>query len=234
MMKLGQALDIDSNMPKLVSQLGGSREAVEQWCMIIEDYSQRAMAIESDKLPAIAALAGKFAPVLGEYYAGIWKDSFVSQLMWKRLGQLELGRRSDIYRAPSWSWASLDDGVSFRRPQTACCILLSAQSMPKNGHVPYGEVTRAAATLCGKISTGFITRADERGYCTLTLEKRHVEDAPLRRFYASYFHQVSAQGKLIEVSEAPMQSWIDDARHVCFPQCVGELSPWSHISIDQY
>jgi hypothetical protein len=113
--KLGQALDIDSEMPKLISQLGGSREeVVEQWCMIIEDYSQRAMAIQSDKLPAIAALAEKFAPVLGEYYAGIWKHSFVRQLMWRRLGQLELGRRNDTYRAPSWSWASLDNGVSFR------------------------------------------------------------------------------------------------------------------------
>jgi hypothetical protein len=106
--------------------------------------------------------------------------------------------------------------------------------MPKNGHVPYGEVARAATTLCGKISTGFISRADERGFCELTLGKGPVEDAPLRRFYASYFHQLGAQGKLIEVSETPMQSRIDDARDDRFPQCVSKLSPRSHISIEQY
>jgi hypothetical protein len=231
MMSLGRALNVDFKnwpMPKLVSQLGESqKEALEEWCMIIVDYSRRAMAVQSDKLPAIAALAERFAPVLGEYYAGVWQYGPIQQLGWM-VPYWKPSRRSDIYRAPSWSWASMDSEVNFWNLGEPCCTLVSAESVPKNEYVPFGEVVRAATTLCGNILVGFSTRPDNRN-STFTYAKSHADDPPLRRFYASYFH-----GGPIQVSEAPIQLDIDDARRTHFPQCVCKLSSQIHLLIGQY
>lgn len=230
-MSLGRALNVDFKnwpMPKLVSQLGESQEeALEEWCMIIVDYSRRAMAVQSDKLPAIAALAERFAPVLGKYYAGIWQYDPIQQLGWT-VPDLKPSRRSDIYRAPSWSWASMDSEVNFWNLGESCCTLVSVESVPKNEHVPYGEAVRAATMLCGKILVGFCTRPDSRN-STFTYSRSHAENPPLRRFYVSYFH-----GGPVQVSEAPIQLSIDDARRTHFPQCVCKLSSQLHLLIGQY
>ncbi|CAN9239454.1 unnamed protein product [Alternaria alternata] len=60
--------------------------------------------------------------------------------------------------------------------------------------------------LCGKILVGFCTRPDSRN-STFTYSRSHAENPPLRRFYVSYFH-----GGPVQVSEAPIQLSIDDAR----------------------
>ncbi|TKA83136.1 hypothetical protein B0A55_00873 [Friedmanniomyces simplex] len=45
-----------------------------------------------------------------QYHAGIWKDTVMIGLMWRREGD---GRKSKEYRCPSWSWASQDSSVSY-------------------------------------------------------------------------------------------------------------------------
>lgn len=100
----------------------------DHWYSLVEDYSSRFLTEESDKLPALAGLASKFrqehSP--GSYYAGIWSEHLPSALLWRTLfsysgGQDKLSnplavfqpRRPQTYRAPSWSWASIDGEVSY-------------------------------------------------------------------------------------------------------------------------
>jgi hypothetical protein len=50
----------------------------------------------------------------GEYLVGLWRDDFIRNLLWY-VEVLESGnggpsRRPQNYRAPSWSWASIDGG----------------------------------------------------------------------------------------------------------------------------
>lgn len=98
------------------------------WYGLIEDYSSRYLTKETDKLPALAGLALKFCEDQnpGKYLAGIWSSHLPSALLWKIMphhsrprDQYTDGlaafhpRRPQQYRAPSWSWASIDGKVSY-------------------------------------------------------------------------------------------------------------------------
>lgn len=235
-MSLGQALSMDwkyNPMPMLVSQLAESQEeALEQWLSIVKDYSRRAMAKKTDKLPAIAALAETFASVLGEYHAGIWQHGFVQQLAWK-ISEWTRGRCSDIYRAPSWSWASIDGDVDFGSTDKTCCTLVSVESVPKDEHVPYGEVAQGAAILYGKILVGLISRSKDQ-YGTFTYDKSHGRIPPLRRFYASYLNGPTIRTGSTHTSEVPIRICTDDTRRSHLLQRVRKLSLRLHILVEQY
>jgi hypothetical protein len=67
------------------------------------------MTDPNDKLVAISGLAKYFASksmgALGQYAAGLWETQLESQLTWT---PNPLSRPPKLYRAPSWSWASVD------------------------------------------------------------------------------------------------------------------------------
>ena len=85
----------------------------DAWCRIITDYSERRLPVPSDKLIAISALAETLnASANLRYMAGIWLKDFGHQLTWaKREGVADLKDRPSTYRAPSWSWASVEGGI---------------------------------------------------------------------------------------------------------------------------
>ncbi|KAH6677608.1 hypothetical protein B0J14DRAFT_560391 [Halenospora varia] len=103
------------------------------WERIISAYTGLAITYGSDKLPAVAGIAqafqaGVFKPNngtegLGKYCAGLWERDFASQLCWKVHGWSpkakpplpgkEGSTEEERYRAPSWSWASIDQVVNF-------------------------------------------------------------------------------------------------------------------------
>jgi hypothetical protein len=68
---------------------------------------------QTDRLPALSGLAKRVLPLLGDYLAGMWSDTLVSDLMW-RVNKLdcEFGRPVN-YTGPSWSWASINGPVSY-------------------------------------------------------------------------------------------------------------------------
>jgi hypothetical protein len=90
------------------------------WDALVLEYSKRQLSNTKDKLNALGGLAQRFAEFMewssDDYLAGIWRHNLTSQLLW-------LPERNDIlkrpakYRAPSWSWASVDswiDSTGFR------------------------------------------------------------------------------------------------------------------------
>ncbi|TVY22392.1 hypothetical protein LHYA1_G008428 [Lachnellula hyalina] len=88
-------------------------DAAENWHRVIEQYSSLSLTKQTDRLPALSGLAIRSSPVLGEYLAGLWKHSFISDLLW-RINKLEHDIvRPTEYIAPSWSWASVAGPVSF-------------------------------------------------------------------------------------------------------------------------
>ena len=87
------------------------------WHSVIRDFSRRKLTDESDKLLAVSGLARQIHLVTGDQYiAGLWKASLRFQLMWYR-DPTDVGfyqaRRPKTYRAPSWSWASIDGPIDF-------------------------------------------------------------------------------------------------------------------------
>lgn len=78
---------------------------------VVREYSGRALTFSSDRLAALSGLAKAVHLKKGvEYLAGIWKDSVLTGLLWRRTGA---GSKAEAYRCPSWSWLSQDSGVTY-------------------------------------------------------------------------------------------------------------------------
>jgi len=195
MMSLNNSLMVDPGdepVPKLISQLSTDPEkALREWSRIVQDYSHRDMSIESDKLPAIAALAQRFSAVLGHYYAGLWRYNLIKQLCWESANTSQKRRAGSPYRAPSWSWASVN-GIFLvdDEGEEDCCSFVSAVVLPKNAEVPYGEVIHASIKICGRIFIAKITGGKFQK-CTLIHDGSKIAESPLQRFYKTYFHRDS-------------------------------------------
>lgn len=116
-----------------------------KWEKIIEDYSARSLTYPKDKLPALSALARRFAQKTGcGYLAGHWREKIVHTLAWyisKPVSELP------VYRAPTWSWASVDGKLRFNtsahvRRWDAERI---SDSMILAGSDPFGQVSAGSS-----------------------------------------------------------------------------------------
>ncbi|KAF2500943.1 HET-domain-containing protein, partial [Lophium mytilinum] len=87
------------------------------WEKVVQAYSRCQLSYISDKLPAVSGLAKRFRQQeFGAYFAGIWESQLPRGLLWHGDDQPnkrrpDLARGSDSYRAPSWSWASVNGAV---------------------------------------------------------------------------------------------------------------------------
>lgn len=102
----------------------------------MKDYCQRKLTYTNDKLIALSGLAhdqyereGQSGASLkyykGKYAAGLWEVDMPSALLWRthqypvdktqfrNAPSVEPPQRPSEYRAPSWSWASVDGHVSY-------------------------------------------------------------------------------------------------------------------------
>jgi len=87
------------------------------WQRIVMDYTQLQLSYGTDKLPALSGCAKDFARHLpgDTYLAGLWRNNFAEGLLW--LVKKPTKQRRPPFRAPSWSWASVDTsaGVSYNQ-----------------------------------------------------------------------------------------------------------------------
>ncbi|KAK4185212.1 heterokaryon incompatibility protein-domain-containing protein [Podospora australis] len=86
------------------------------WGHMVAAYMNRFLTNGADKLPAISAMAEEYVrtqPVTS-YHAGLWKEYFLRQVLWKTSFRETATRppASAGYRAPSWSWAAIDGGIT--------------------------------------------------------------------------------------------------------------------------
>jgi hypothetical protein len=94
------------------------------WVKQLSTYSESVTKFEEDRLFALAGIANMLHALFsrqrsvifdGTYCAGMWRYRLELQLCWKVSGNLEEGQtpRPISYRAPSWSWASVNGRVRF-------------------------------------------------------------------------------------------------------------------------
>jgi hypothetical protein len=138
------------------------------WCLLVEEYTLRSLTRFSDRLPALAGLARVFHTLFAsrsKYVAGIWSGDILNGLLWRRKFSLDLelcgrrqlesaGSQSSCYRAPSFSWASLDSPVRFAVAQrnrltgdnSYSIEILSFYSTPTSFN-PLGEVSEGSLKI---------------------------------------------------------------------------------------
>ncbi|RYO82370.1 hypothetical protein DL766_004750 [Monosporascus sp. MC13-8B] len=140
---------------------------LDQWDSAVQRYCECSLTFPNDKLVALSGLAkhigGKLSEVVwphDTYLAGLWRTSMPRSLLWRVNGQ---GRKPPMYRAPSWSWASLDGNViipvggpPWYADVVDACVHL------QDGDVT-GQVAGAQMRLRGPLClAGGITRSKER------------------------------------------------------------------------
>ncbi|OTA89591.1 hypothetical protein M434DRAFT_14449 [Hypoxylon sp. CO27-5] len=93
------------------------------WSTIVEKYTTLTLSFEKDRLRAIAGIANQLLAIsnpsspgkslMGRYIEGLWEDTLCRDLCWEVRANEEdpLARPKALkeWRAPSWSWASVQD-----------------------------------------------------------------------------------------------------------------------------
>jgi hypothetical protein len=84
------------------------------WHRVVLHYSGRELTNESDKEAAISGVTTLMGGKLNDTcIAGLWKKNLPLELLWC-IGNNEVANRPKEYRAPSWSWLSINGTVSTR------------------------------------------------------------------------------------------------------------------------
>lgn len=127
-----------------------------RWGDMVHQYSTRKLSEASDKLVACGALAEAFHRVLSsDYLAGLWRDTLLHDLLWRRapdaMSITDLVRPAE-YRAPSWSWASVDGPVSmlpwdYGADAAAVAEILRCEVTLKDPELQFGELRGASIVL---------------------------------------------------------------------------------------
>ncbi|KAF2181155.1 HET-domain-containing protein [Zopfia rhizophila CBS 207.26] len=126
-----------------------------QWMKIIHVYTERQASLPNDKLPALAGIVKEFSSELGPcYYAGLWEYCLLWQLMWKTFlpDRYQISKPSQ-YRAPSWSWASIEGRIWYEHYDDTSqytpynCAITHVDTTLKSINSPHGEVKDASLTL---------------------------------------------------------------------------------------
>ncbi|KAL6707990.1 hypothetical protein ACN47E_003664 [Coniothyrium glycines] len=168
--------------PALIPRAVASKksEAVwRAWQRIIEQYSKRELTVAGDKLPAISGIASKIRKAThSEYLAGLWKSNLASDLLWH--GSYAAGRGPTAvalgtWRAPSFSWASLDTAIDYTvldeeefetfRPLVS---LMSTAIVPA-GLNPLGAISSASLTIRGPSICATLCAEQNQGIWGYTL-----------------------------------------------------------------
>ncbi|KAB2577028.1 Heterokaryon incompatibility protein [Lasiodiplodia theobromae] len=94
-----------------------------RWSELVNAYSATALTRSQDKLIAVQALAETMRDATGDtYVAGLWKSHIIEDVLWRTDVDALLPpgarhqaiRRPRLWRAPTWSWASLDCRIEAR------------------------------------------------------------------------------------------------------------------------
>lgn len=131
------------------------------WTRVVAEYSRRKLTFPEDKLPALAGLArhlvnttnarqsdGEAKPQIpnGGYLAGLRWDNLIDDLCWSLDRHAPKGERPHRYRAPSWSWASIDGCIEYN---SACRPHLA---VARDAHVDLDT----AENPLGKVNGGWL------------------------------------------------------------------------------
>ncbi|KAH6999489.1 heterokaryon incompatibility protein-domain-containing protein [Ilyonectria destructans] len=144
------------------------------WRDLVKGYSQCALTKTEDKLPAFAGIAKLFQEATGDdYFAGLWRSRILEGLSWRVIEPVK--KATVEYRAPSWSWASVDGPL---RPELPCAVstnlveILEAEVQPK-GSDKTGCISAGHITLRGCLIETTVQSTEIGVYYTVVTGSGH-------------------------------------------------------------
>ncbi|KAF3051712.1 hypothetical protein E8E11_003763 [Didymella keratinophila] len=142
-------------------------DVARKWRELVEQYTERALTVATDRLPAISGIAsGMFSGNTIEYFCGLPllnKVDFILQLLWssKRLATLMPvhGRQAQQY-GPTWSWASVTGAVKYENSFVDESTIRRDFSVNEMHVVPAGENRSGLAAEGAYLVTRTFTQVD--------------------------------------------------------------------------
>ena len=135
------------------------------WRRIFTAYTSCLLSKEDDRLVALSGIAEHFGEGLGlEYLAGLWKSHLPCALLWV-VPRGAISHRPKSYRAPSWSWASVEAASAGNNisadsdNQLLHAEMLHSEVTTSNGH-SYGEVITGHLIIKGPLAQGKYTHRE--------------------------------------------------------------------------
>jgi hypothetical protein len=161
--------------PELVPTTINSKESLlafhAKWIKLVQLYSSTNVTRYKDKLVAFHGIVANIEGRTGlSSVAGLWKEILLAELLWKTEDPQYI--KSTSYRAPSWSWASLNTRVSnqctelFTPLDEYPCIVewLSRIMDARADEAANGEITSAYVRLEGPLRSLILNEeAPKRG-----------------------------------------------------------------------
>lgn len=142
---------------------------LDDWMSVVQEYSSKQLTYPADKLPALSGIASFFSDTWNaDYLAGLWPQNFREQLCWStQVSMYGCSIRPPSWRAPSWSFLSVDGDLEFvtkrkakgRHPdfdynekaQYLGCKVLLCHVTPLSRKTPFGEIGCAYLELQGRL-----------------------------------------------------------------------------------
>ena len=160
--------------PRLSFNKRTHHQRTANWHTLVEMYTEGRQTYTSDKLLGIAGVARQYCTrnrlQPREYVIGLWRQSLPHALLWRIH---EGGRRPQKYRAPTWTWASIDGRVASPAPSQAskqtCLEIIDVEAKMKNDD-PLGLCEGGMIKVRGFMGKGSLKRTrDYWGHCSFTL-----------------------------------------------------------------
>jgi len=130
------------------------------WQSLVKEYSSLALTQPLDRLPALSGIASLMPE--DKYLAGLWHQHLPLQLIWRTYPSSS--RRAVPYRAPSWSWASVDSSIWFYYDDAdkvdSISTIIEASS-ESEGLDPRGRVSSAVIVMKGPSIDAVATNVDK-------------------------------------------------------------------------
>lgn len=153
------------------------------WDDLIEHYSTCYLTQPMDRMPAVSGIANLFQNLTGgKYLGGLWLDDLPAGLLWDRQWSLCTTYRDACvkYKAPSWSWVSFNDAVSYRmkpgkfigtQEVLEPMIEIVDAGVKQVGINPFGLLESGSLKVRGKMKIGAIYAWPEEKGCSELQEK---------------------------------------------------------------
>jgi hypothetical protein len=224
-----------------------------EWKNIVKQYSSRSLSFSKDKLPAIAGVAKKFASQYcsssespGKYIAGLWENRLLNphqgDLLWVVMSSLN--KRPTAWRAPSFSWASVDGivnqplenlGRTSTRPPGYCRMKITGHHVVPIGPDEYGELSEASLSVSAYQLPAKIYYSTGRDGWEKTVENARIEvgDTHVGEFWPDYLYCSPGPDYIASGSEVSVLDYGEDYSGQTFLLIVVpiELAPRSYKRI---
>ena len=181
---------------------GSETRLRECWYDLVRAYSVLTLSFAKDKLPAISGVAAQMQGFRNtKYLAGLWEDTLLHDLLWTTNPGTRQGHsRANQWRAPSWSWASVDGEVRYdfhalyrmdefsaniwakTKSTLEFTVQLFETSCELSGPNPTGEVISGFLRLSGLL-------------CQVNLKVEQTQRKHLKGERCEIFHNQSRLGK---------------------------------------